>query len=90
MHRVYVMLDDDPPGNDDNAESGDTAPVAAQDRIRGLEEQVERLQGQLKHEQQRNAELAQELQATQAERGPWWRFWRWSGDIRNIDRANRT
>ena len=79
-HRVYVMLDDDPPGNDDNADSGDTAPVAAQERIRGLEEQVECLQGQLKHEQQRNAELAQELQANQARHGPWWRFWRWVGD----------
>lgn len=80
-HRVYVMLDDDPPGNDDNVDSGDTAMVVARERIRELESQVECLQKQLKHEQQRNAELAQELKANQARRGPWWRFWRWGGDL---------
>ena len=33
-HRVYVMLDDDPPGNDGNV---DSALAVAQERIRGLE-----------------------------------------------------
>ena len=43
-HRVYVMLDDDLPGN---GRSADSELVAAQERIRGLEAQVGLLQGQL-------------------------------------------
>ena len=43
-HRVYVMLDDDPPSNGVVADP-ELAP--AQERIRGLEWQVEVLQGQL-------------------------------------------
>ena len=67
-HRVYVMLDDDPPGSSKVTDS-------AQAQIRGLEEQVELLQGQLEWERQRNAGLVDELTAAQERRGPWWRFW---------------
>ena len=64
-HRVYVMLDDDPPGSGTAADS----PLAvARERIRGLEAQLER-------ERQRNAELVDELKAAQERRRPWWRFW---------------
>ena len=80
-HRVYVMLDDDPLDNDGNVDPGDTAPVVAQERIPGLEERIALLEDHLAQERRRNAELAQELQATQARRGPWWRFWRWGGDL---------
>ena len=60
-HRVYVMLGDDPPGKDNNVKSGDTALAVAQERIRGLEAQVEYLQEQLERERQRNAELVNQL-----------------------------
>ncbi len=64
-HRVYVMLDDDPPGSGTVADS----PLAvARERIRGLEAQLE-------WERQRNAELVDELKAAQERRRPWWRFW---------------
>ena len=43
-HRLYVMLDNDPPGIGNSAES---ELAVAQDRIRGLEEQVAFLQEQL-------------------------------------------
>ena len=71
-HRVYVMLDDEPPGN---GEVADSALVVARGRIRGLEAQVELLQGQLEMERERNAELLDELKAGQKRRGPRWRFW---------------
>ena len=74
-HRVYVMLDDDPPVNGIDADSGETALAVAAERIRGLEAQVRLLQGQLEQEQQRNAGLVSELKAAQARRGPWWRSW---------------
>ena len=45
--RVYVMLDDDPPENGVDGQSQD----ATQERIRGLEEQVELLKAQLALEQ---------------------------------------
>ncbi len=68
-HRVYVMLDDDPPGSGTVADS----PLAvAQERIRGLEEQLER-------ERQRNGDLVNELKAAREPRGSWWRFWRHKG-----------
>ena len=61
-HRVYVMLDDDPPGNGKAAES---ELAVAKERIRGLEEQVIFLQEELESERQRNAELVNELKAAQ-------------------------
>ena len=71
--RVYVMLDDDPP---ENVEAADSALAVAQERIRGLEAQVELLQGRLNQEQQRNAGLVDELKAARERRDTWWRFWR--------------
>ncbi len=82
-HRVYVMLDDDPPVDAKDADSGETALVAAQEKIQDPEAQVELLQGQLELEQERNAGLVDELMAVQTtpaqeRRGPWWRrFWQW-------------
>ena len=75
-HRVYVMLDDDPP---EDREAAASALAVAQERVQGLEEQVAFLQEQLDQERQRNAELVDELRAaqtstTQERRGPWWRF----------------
>ena len=77
-HRVYVMPDDDLPGN--TCTPG-LALAAAQERIRGLEEQVALLQEQLEWERQRNAGLVKELKAAQTRTaqkrcGPWRRFWR--------------
>ena len=71
-HRVYVMLDDDPPSAIDTPQS---ELAAAQERILGLEEQVDSLKDQLEWERQRNAELVEELKAAQERPGPWWRFW---------------
>ena len=76
-HRVYVMLDDDPPVN---GKAADSAQPVARERIRSLEEQVAFLQGQLELERQRNAELVNDLMAAQTspaqdQRGPRWRFW---------------
>ncbi len=72
-HRVYVMLDRDPPGN---GVAADSELIADRERIRGLEARVELLQEQLEHERQRNAELVNELKAAQQRRGPWRRFWK--------------
>ena len=74
-HRVYVMLDYDPPVDAKDADSGETALVAAQEQIRGLEARVALLQGQLNQERRRNAELVEELKGAQERPGPWWRFW---------------
>ncbi|MDE2938077.1 MAG: hypothetical protein OXR67_04055 [Chloroflexota bacterium] len=74
-HRVYVMLDDDPPSN---GVAADSELIAAQERIRGLEAQVELLHEQLEHERQRNAGLvdAVEVQMHPCEKHrPWWRLW---------------
>ena len=76
-HRVYVMLNDDLPSA---AEPPQSELAFAQERIRGLEEQVTFLQGQLDQERQRNAGLVDELKAAQPPtapdgRGPWWQFW---------------
>ena len=80
-HRVYVvMLDYDPPGKDQDADSGSTALAVAQERIRGLEAQVEYLQEQLAMERHRNLELVNELKAAQERRSHWWRFWQRGGD----------
>ncbi len=80
-HRVYVMLDDDPPVT---GEATDSEVAVAPERIRGLEARVDLLQGQLEQERRRNAGLVDELKAAQATRaqertGPWWRFWRREG-----------
>ena len=56
-NRVYVMLDDDPSVNGEDAESQVAPPDVAQERIRGLEEQVELLKAQLALEQGRNVGL---------------------------------
>ena len=72
QHRVYVMLDDDPSGNGETPQS---ELAAAQERVRGLEEQVALLQEQLEQEQQHDAGLVSELKAAQARRGACWRFW---------------
>ena len=74
-HRVYVMLDDEPPVKHNNDDSGNTALAVAQESIRGLEAQVDWLQGQLELEQQRNAGLVEELSVPRARRGLRWRFW---------------
>ena len=56
-HRVYVMVDDEPPSKSAAVDSSETALAVAQERIRGLEAQVALLQEQLEQERQRNAEL---------------------------------
>ena len=71
-HRVYVMLDDNPP---QNGKATDSALAVAEDRIPGLEEQVALPQEQLDQKRQRNAGLMDELKSGQERPGPWWRFW---------------
>ena len=61
-HRVYVMLDDDPPSA---IETQQPELAVAQERIRGLEEQVELLQEQLELERQRSAEMVNDLKAAE-------------------------
>ena len=56
-HRVYVMLDDDPPDNGVNPRSQGTLLDVAQERIRDLEKQVVLLQSQVALEQERNVGL---------------------------------
>lgn len=68
-HRVYVVLDDDLPENGVAAKLHGTLLEVAQERIRGLEEQVEFLQGQLALEQERNAGLQQVCRKERAGRG---------------------
>ena len=71
-HRVYVLLDDDLPSAIKTPQS---ELAVAQERIRGLEEQVELLQGQLEMERQSNAQLVDQLKSAREGRGSWWRFW---------------
>ena len=52
-HRIYVMLDDDPPEIGVDGQPQDVA----QERVRGLEEQVELLKAQLDLERERTAGL---------------------------------
>ena len=80
-HRVYVMLDDDPPSA---IESPPSELIAAQKRIQDLEGQVALLQEQLDWERQRNAGLVDELNAAQTKTAqkrcvPWRRFWQRMG-----------
>ena len=71
-HRVYVMLDDDLPGN---GKLTDPELAAAQERIRNLEGQVSALQEQLEQERHRNAGFVDDLKAARVRRGFRWRFW---------------
>ena len=66
------MLDGDPPVN---GEAADSELAVAQERIRGLEERVELLQGQLEQERLQNAEMVHKLKAGQNRRRTWWRVW---------------
>ena len=67
-HRVYVMLDDDPQENGVAAKSRGTLLDVAQERIRGLDEQVEPLQAQLAQEQERNIGLEESYRKERGER----------------------
>ncbi len=67
-HRIYVMLDDDLPENGANARSQGTLLDVAQERIRGLDEQVALLQGQLEQEQERNVALEEVCRKESVER----------------------
>ena len=69
-HRVYVILDDDPP---ENGGSANLELAVAQEQVRGLEEQVGFLKEQLEWKRQRNAELLSGLNSKERTR-PWWRF----------------
>ena len=77
-HRMYVVLDDDPPENGACAES---ALAVAQERIRGLDEQVAFLQGQLEAERERYTGLFDDVKAgklsepVQERRRSRWRLW---------------
>ena len=66
-HRVYVMLDDDPLENSVAAKSRGTLLDVAQERIRGLDEQVELLQAQLAQEQERNIGLEESYRKERGE-----------------------
>ena len=72
-HRVYVLVDSPQQQADDGAPCASELAVA-RERVRGLEEQVAFLQGQLELEQRRNAELVGELRSQHGQR-PWWRLW---------------
>ena len=67
-HRIYVMLDDDLPENGASARSQGTLLDVAQDRIRGLDEQVALLQAQLAQEQERNIGLKESYRKERGER----------------------
>ena len=67
-HRLYVMLDDDLAENGANARSQGTLLDVAQERIRGLDEQVVLLQAQLAQEQERNIGLEESYRKERVER----------------------
>ena len=67
-HRLYVMLDDDLAENGANARSQGTLLDVAQERIRGLDEQVALLQAQLAQEQERNIGLEESYRKERVER----------------------
>ena len=73
-HRVYVVMDDDPPGSDNHQEPDGAALAVARERVRGLETQVALLREQLHSERERNAALVDELKAIRERRGHRWRF----------------
>ena len=86
-HRVYVVMDDDRvevngvSNSLSDAGIGDSHLVVARERIRGLEELVEFLKGELRTAQERTAELLaglsadREISKTRRRRYKWWRFW---------------
>ena len=67
-HRIYVMLDDNLPENGASARSQGTLLDVAQERIRGLDEQVELLQDQLALEQERSVGLEEVCRKERVER----------------------
>ena len=81
-HRIYVMLDGDPLENGLDAKSQGTLLDVAQERIRGLDEQVSFLEAQLQAERDRYDGLLEEMKARklpcplQERQRTWWRFWR--------------
>ena len=66
-HRIYVMLEE-PPENGVDAKSQGTLLDVAQERIRGLDEQVALLQTQLALEQERNVGLEEVHRKERGER----------------------
>ncbi len=78
---MYVVMEGEPPEDGDDLASVQSALAVAEERIRGLEEQVNFLHGQLRLEQERNCQLVEDLKAvlclaaTKGEQHPWWRFW---------------
>ena len=66
-HRIYVMLDD-PLDNGVEPKSQGTLLDVAQERIRGLDEQVALLQAQLALEQERNVGLEESYRRERVER----------------------
>ena len=86
-HRVYVVVEDNSSVTNgainalNDMESGNAQLAVARERIRGLELQVELLREQLGREQNRNAELFEELKnggldLSVKEGGRlWWQFW---------------
>ena len=66
-HRIYVMLDDDLAENGASAKSQGALLDVAQERIRGLDEQVELLQAQLELEQERNIGLEESYRKERVE-----------------------
>ena len=67
-HRIYVMLGDDLAENGASARSQGMLLDVAQERIRGLDEQVALLQGQLEQEQERNVALEDVCRKERVER----------------------
>ena len=67
-HRIYVILDDDLPENGVAAKSRGTLLDVAQERIRGLDEQVALLQAQLTLEQERNVGLEESCRKERVKR----------------------
>ena len=63
-----MILDDDPPESGVDATSQDTLLDVAQQRIRGLDEQVALLQAQLELEQERNVGLEEVCRTERGER----------------------
>ena len=78
-HRVYVVMEGEPPEDRDDFASVQFA--LAQEKIRGLQEQVAFLGEHLRVEQERNSQLFEQLKTVVVRTSPrnrrrrWWRFW---------------